>query len=62
MSNLYTMQHGTLMMNPDRQFLSTPLIKLGEIFQKVNKNYFSIFYRGYYVYVWYIQYKYGRLW
>jgi len=34
-SNLYTMQSGTLMMNPDRQFLTTPLVQLGENFKKV---------------------------
>jgi len=35
MSNLYTMENGTLLMNPDRQFLTTPLVQLGDYFKKV---------------------------
>ena len=29
MSNLYTLQEGTLVMSPLRQFTTTPLVKLG---------------------------------
>lgn len=36
MSNLYKIENGTLIMNPDRNFLSTPLVKLGTHFDKVN--------------------------
>lgn len=35
LSNLYTMQSGTLRMNPERQFLTTPLVQLGSHFKKV---------------------------
>lgn len=34
-SDLYTLEHGRLVMNPDRMFLSTPVIKLGDHFKKV---------------------------
>ncbi|KAL7009079.1 UTP-glucose-1-phosphate uridylyltransferase [Cystobasidiomycetes sp. EMM_F5] len=34
-SNLYTLQHGCLEMNPNRMFGSTPVIKLGDQFKKV---------------------------
>ncbi|XP_006813716.1 UTP--glucose-1-phosphate uridylyltransferase-like [Saccoglossus kowalevskii] len=36
MSNLYTMKAGSLKMNPHRQFKTTPLVKLGTHFDKVN--------------------------
>jgi len=42
MSNLYMMKEGTLMMNPQRQFLTTPLVQLGQHFKKV-KEYLSRF-------------------
>jgi UTP--glucose-1-phosphate uridylyltransferase len=35
-SDLYSVTHGSLIMNPKRQFTSTPLIKLGDHFKKVN--------------------------
>ncbi len=35
-SNMYTMKSGALVMNPMRQFSSTPVIKLGKEFKKVN--------------------------
>merc|ERR1711988_343269 len=35
MSNLYKLNHGSLMMSPERMFLSTPLVKLGDEFKKV---------------------------
>lgn len=36
MSNLYTLKHGTLQMNPKRGFGDVPLVKLGdETFKKV---------------------------
>ena len=36
MSDLYTVQHGSLMMNPSRGFMSVPLVKLGDMnFRKV---------------------------
>ncbi len=35
MSNLYNMKEGSLVMSPERMFLSTPLVKLGEQFKKV---------------------------
>jgi len=34
-SNLYALQHGCLVMNPQRMFASTPVIKLGSGFKKV---------------------------
>lgn len=36
-SNLYSMEHGTLLMNPRRPFPSVPLVKLGSEFAKVNE-------------------------
>lgn len=36
-SNLYHMNNGTLTMNPKRNFLTTPLVQLGERFQKVKE-------------------------
>ena len=37
MSNLYKLNHGSLVMSPDRMFQSTPLVKLGdENFKKVH--------------------------
>lgn len=46
MSNLYKMEKGTLVMSPERMFLTTPLIKLGDAhFKKVdefNKRFGSI--------------------
>lgn len=37
-SNLYTIQHGSLVMNPARPFSNTPLVKLGDQhFKKVNQ-------------------------
>jgi len=36
-SDLYTLQHGRLMMNPSRMFSSTPVIKLGDHFKKVQQ-------------------------
>ena len=36
MSDLYTVQNGSLMMNPSRGFMSIPLVKLGDMnFRKV---------------------------
>lgn len=35
-SNLYSLKSGSLVMNPERQFASTPVIKLGKEFKKVN--------------------------
>jgi UTP--glucose-1-phosphate uridylyltransferase len=35
-SNLYTLEHGRLKMNPARNFESTPFINLGEKFAKVS--------------------------
>lgn len=35
-SNMYTLKSGSLVMNPMRQFASTPVIKLGKEFKKVN--------------------------
>lgn len=35
-SDLYSMQHGGLVMSPERQFATVPLIKLGDEFKKVN--------------------------
>ena len=36
MSDLYTVQNGSLMMNPSRGFMSVPLVKLGDMnFRKV---------------------------
>ncbi|XP_057315409.1 UTP--glucose-1-phosphate uridylyltransferase-like isoform X1 [Hydractinia symbiolongicarpus] len=37
MSNLYTIDNGTLMMNQSRQFSTTPLIQLGHFFKKVKE-------------------------
>ncbi|XP_074640554.1 UTP--glucose-1-phosphate uridylyltransferase-like [Tubulanus polymorphus] len=37
MSNLYTIKHGALTMNPQRSFPSVPLIKLGSSFVKVRE-------------------------
>ncbi|KZO90722.1 putative UTP-glucose-1-phosphate uridylyltransferase [Calocera viscosa TUFC12733] len=34
-SDLYTMEHGTLVMNPKRMFNQTPVIKLGDSFKKI---------------------------
>ncbi|KAK4691495.1 UTP--glucose-1-phosphate uridylyltransferase, partial [Phenoliferia sp. Uapishka_3] len=34
-SDLYLLEHGRLVMNPQRMFLSTPVIKLGDHFKKV---------------------------
>ncbi|PRD29805.1 UNVERIFIED_CONTAM: UTP--glucose-1-phosphate uridylyltransferase [Trichonephila clavipes] len=31
MSNLYSMRNGSLIMNPERSFQSTPLVKLGDL-------------------------------
>jgi len=42
MSNLYSLNSGSLMMNPKRSFPSTPLVKLGNQFDKV-KNFLSRF-------------------
>jgi len=42
MSNLYTMKEGALVMSPERMFLSTPLVKLGDNFKKV-KDFLSRF-------------------
>merc|ERR1712227_665238 len=36
MSNLYTLQHGSLVMSPKRMFPATPLVKLGPDFKKVS--------------------------
>lgn len=36
-SDLYTLQHGNLIMNPKRQFGTTPLVKLGDHFKKVSQ-------------------------
>ena len=36
MSNLYKLKEGSLIMSPDRMFLSTPLVKLGDEFKKVS--------------------------
>ena len=39
MSNLYSLNNGTLSMSPERMFQTTPLIKLGALhFQKVIQN------------------------
>ncbi|KAI8984079.1 UTP--glucose-1-phosphate uridylyltransferase family [Mycotypha africana] len=35
-SNLYSLVHGRLVVNPDRMFNTVPLIKLGDHFKKVN--------------------------
>ncbi|KAI5478395.1 UTP-glucose-1-phosphate uridylyltransferase [Pseudohyphozyma bogoriensis] len=35
-SDLYIQQHGALVMNPDRMFNSTPVVKLGDHFKKVS--------------------------
>lgn len=35
-SNMYTLKSGSLVMNPKRQFASTPVIKLGKEFKKVS--------------------------
>ncbi|KAJ3123648.1 UTP-glucose-1-phosphate uridylyltransferase [Nowakowskiella sp. JEL0407] len=35
-SDLYGLHHGELIMNPKREFNSTPLVKLGDHFKKVN--------------------------
>ena len=35
MSNLYTLHSGSLKMNPTRNFLTVPLVKLGNSFKKV---------------------------
>ena len=47
MSNLYSLNNGTLSMSPERMFQTTPLIKLGAMhFQKVNSSqYFLIRFR-----------------
>ncbi|OAF70629.1 hypothetical protein A3Q56_01605 [Intoshia linei] len=37
MSDLYVISHGTLVINPERQFLTNPLIKLGEDFKTVRQ-------------------------
>jgi len=42
MSNLFTLNRGSLVMNPKRSFPSVPLVKLGEKFSKV-KNFLSRF-------------------
>lgn len=34
-SDLYMLEHGRLVMNPERMFLSTPVVKLGDHFKKV---------------------------
>ena len=36
MSNLYTLQQGSLVMSPKRMFPATPLVKLGGDFKKVS--------------------------
>lgn len=36
-SNLYSLKSGSLVMNPKRMFFSTPVIKLGKEFKKVNQ-------------------------
>lgn len=41
-SDLYSISHGSLLMNPKRQFSSIPLVKLGDNFKKVS-NYMSRF-------------------
>ena len=35
MSNLYTLEDGVIAMSPERQFPSTPLIKLGPDFKRI---------------------------
>lgn len=35
-SNLYSLNHGELVMNPKRMFVTVPLVKLGDHFKKVN--------------------------
>jgi UTP--glucose-1-phosphate uridylyltransferase len=35
MSNLYKLKEGSLIMSPERMFLSTPLVKLGDEFKNV---------------------------
>ena len=34
-SDLYSLEHGKLVMNPQRQFSQTPVVKLGDTFKKV---------------------------
>lgn len=36
MSNLYKLKEGSLVMSPERMFLTTPLVKLGDEFKKVS--------------------------
>ena len=36
MSNLYKLKEGSLIMSPERMFLTTPLVKLGDEFKKVS--------------------------
>ena len=36
-SDLYTLQHGNLVMNPKRQFGTTPIVKLGDHYKKVSQ-------------------------
>lgn len=42
MSNLYTLDNGTIMMSPKRSFPTVPLVKLGDEFKKV-KDFLSRF-------------------
>ena len=35
MSNLYSLEEGVIAMSPDRMFPSTPLIKLGPDFKRI---------------------------
>ena len=34
-SDLYSLEHGKLVMNPNRQFGQTPVVKLGDNFKKI---------------------------
>jgi UTP--glucose-1-phosphate uridylyltransferase len=34
-SDLYSLQHGKLVMNPNRMFNQTPVVKLGDTFKKI---------------------------
>eukprot|EP00092_Neocalanus_flemingeri_P065138 GFUD01079139.1.p2 GENE.GFUD01079139.1~~GFUD01079139.1.p2 ORF type:complete len:106 (-),score=33.30 GFUD01079139.1:175-492(-) len=43
MSNLYTLDHGALLMSPKRMFPSTPLVKLGNKHFKIFSEYLSRF-------------------
>jgi len=43
MSNLYTLNHGALIMSPKRMFPSTPLVKLGNKYFKITSDFLSRF-------------------